>query len=515
MRTIFITVPGWMEFRNFIATDAFRILKSREDLRLVVFTPSNLHGMIPKSENVVLEDLEAFEPSFTEKAFRKAQELVFFNINRTETVKTYELMLKRKRYRRYLLFKLVRKVLGKRWRVIRGLERLDMFLSKFSYGKHDHLFEKYEPDLLLSCNFMSRHDLVLVKAAKLRGVPVVCMVANWDHLFKGRLPKCDRVIVWNDFQKNQLVKYYRFDDKNIMVAGIPHQDYFKPHNLSTTREELLKSIGVPLDKKLIVYTTMSNTASPDEPEFIEILCQAITEGRIKYPSHLHVRVHPGEDIERYEKLKKYGGVITFEKAAGGAFLSEKDMTHYADLLSSADVLVNIASTVTLDAAALDVPIVNIAFDSSQKRDLAESTARFFKFEHYTMVAKSGGVKIAKNGGELMDFVNRYLSDREMDREGRAKLAQELCHKLDGKTGERIAGYIIGFPEKREIDYCLHCGGELAEPKSSEERQYTCTTCGTNWVIRKRDDYELWYALFDGGFDLFKIKNGRIIEEAEP
>ncbi len=452
MKTIFITNAGWFELRNLLRTDAFEIMKSTKDIRIVIFAPANLHDKIcpsgARENNVIMEDLEMFELNTVEKLLLRMEELIFFNVNRTETVKIYEMIRKRNEYYKYLFFEPAKKFLGKNMNLIDALERLDMILSKYKYRAYNYLFDKYGPSLLLSTNFMCRHDWALIKAAKLHKIPVVCMVANWDHLFKGRLPKCDRVIVWNDFQKNQLIKYYGYDSENVFVSGIQHMDYFvRGKSKFLSKDEFLKSIGAATNKKLITFTTMSTTASPFQPDMIEIICRAIIDEMVKRPSHLHVRLHPSDDLDRYEKLKQFGDIITFEKSLGSRYLGEEDILHYANLLACSDVVVNIASTVTIDALAFDVPVVNIAFDGYVQRDLPDSAARYFKYEHYDAVVRSGGVRVANNAEELIRYINSYLDNRWLDKDGRTKIVDELCYKLDGRAGGRIGKYVLNFLEK--------------------------------------------------------------------
>ncbi|MEM2796561.1 MAG: hypothetical protein QXR15_04700, partial [Candidatus Hadarchaeales archaeon] len=202
-----------------------------------------------------------------------------------------------------------------------------------------------------------------------------------------------------------------------------------------------------------------------EPEIVEILCEAVRKGEINFPVHVHVRVHPEDNYARYRHIEeKYGDFVTFE--GGGKTLvprvysvkaqtemdtrgkmwlpDEGDMIHYAELLYSCDVAVNIASSVTLDSVAVDKPTVNIAFDGYRERPFIESTRRYFYTTHYKVVAKSGGVKIARNPKELVDFINMYLENPELDREGRRKIVEESGGPIDGKCGERIAKAVLEF-----------------------------------------------------------------------
>lgn len=454
MKTVFITIPGWFEFRNLFLSDVFDILRSRKDLRIVAFTyPSAYDVFVPpesRGDNIILEDLTMFELNLIENVLRKIEELIFFNIYPSETVKMYEMARKKREYSKYLAFGFAKKVLGKNKNLIVALEKLDMIISKYKYRRFKYLFQKYAPSLVLSTSFLSNYDWGMIKAAKQYKVPVISMVANWDHLCKARLPKCDKVIAWNNFQKNQLIQYYGYNPRDVLIAGIPHQDCFiRAKNKFLPREEFLKKIGAPTDKKLITYTAMSRMASPDQPDIVEIVCNAVKDGKIKYPSHVHVRFHPSSDFDRYEKLKMFGDIITFEKVAEKGRLGEETIIHYANLLSNSDVVVNIASSVTLDAVAFDKPVINIAFDGYTQRALPKSTARYFKYEHYSAVVKTGGVKIAENAEELIRYINMYLDNPALDRDKRRKIFEEQCGELDGKSGERIANFILDFLESGE------------------------------------------------------------------
>ena len=463
MKTVIITITHGGIVRNMLRSDVFKILKSNKNLRIILAVLPLTEVFKNKSfaaefegKNVVVENLP-FKLNIVERVLRKMAEVVFFNINYVETDKIREMMLKKKKYSRYLLLKLVKKILGKDRNLIGALERLDMFLFKYKCKRYKDLFEKYNPSLIFSTDFLCPYEWGLIKAAKRYKVPIISMIANWDHLTKGRLPKSDKVIVWNDFQKRQLIEYYDYNPSDILVSGIPHLDYFvREKDKFLSKKEFLKSIGAPTDKKLITYTTAPVTGSPFEQDIIEIICKAIKNGEITHPSHLHVRFHPADHFNRYEKLKKFENIITFEKpgksVSGTRYEwcpSEEDMLHYVNLLSCSDVLINVASTVTIDAAAFDTPIVNIAFDGYEKREFVESNARYFHYTHYSNIAKSKGVKIAKNADELIKFINMYLNDPGLDSKGRKRILKEQCYKLDGRAGERVANYILDFLKSGE------------------------------------------------------------------
>lgn len=475
MKTMFMTITGGFVVRNMFATDAFKRLKSNKNLGIVVFVPF-VNNRCPiadladaQAENVIFEDFGRYDPNVIELGLKRMADLVFYNtISYTGTAKLLEIILRKSDYRRYLVIKLLKKVLGKSKSIITLLEKIDILLSKYKQKKYKEPFEKYKPSLVFTTDFVHPYEWNFIKTARLCGVPVISMNANWDHFTKGRLPKVDKVIVWDEFNRRQLIEYYGHKPENILIAGIPHQDHFvRSRDKFLPKGGFLRSIGAPEDKKLITYTTAR--ATRDEEDIIEIICEAMKNGKVKYPAHLHVRVHPKDIPERYEKIReKYEGIVTFERAGRAIDQrfwstkvlisevvapewcpSEEDMIHYANLLSCSDVVINVASSVTLDAAALDVPIINLAFDGYTKKEFVKSNARYFMHTHYEIIPKSGGARIARDAGELIKFINEYLENPKLDSEGRKKIVEDQCGKLDGKAGERIAEYVLNFLETLE------------------------------------------------------------------
>lgn len=460
MKTIVIVITQARIVRDILRTDIIRILKSDKNLRIVLAVLPSTPFYKNKDfeaefshDNVIVENVD-IKTNIMERALRKAADLVVFNAIDIKTMRIKELVLKEKNYPAYLRLKLVKKILGKNKNLAKAFEQFDMLLFRYKNRRYKNLFEKYAPALLLSTDYVYPHEWGLVKAAKHYKVPIITMVPSWDFLTsKGRLPtKPDKVIVWNNVLKKQLIDYYDYKPDEVFVSGIPEFDYYvQDSGKLSPRKDFLKKMGVPPNKKLITYTTSPPTLSPLEQEVIDIICEAIEGKKIKYPSHLHVRFHPRDNFERHEKLKKYGDIISFEAPGKSASQTEyewnpdeEDMLHYANLLCHSDIIINVCSTVAIDAAAFDTPVINIAFDGHEKKPYWDSVVRYYDYTHYIDLLKTGGTKIAKSKDELINYINGYLKNPKLDRSGRKRIVEETCYKLDGKSGERITRYILNF-----------------------------------------------------------------------
>ena len=459
MKTIAITVTHGLMVRNILRTDIFKVLKANRNTRIAIvvlpftaFYKNRKFAAEFSGKNVVVIDWP-YKINPVEWLLRKMGDLIFFNTNYVETMRIRETVQKKKKYSRYLLLKLLKKILGKNKNLIEAMERFDRLLFRYKNKKYWGMFGEYKPSLVFSTDFLCPYEWGLTKAAKHYKVPVITMVPSWDHLTKGRLPtKFDRVIVWNDFVREQLIDYYGYEPSEIFLSGIPQFDYYvRVRDKILPRAKFLKTIGATPSQKLITYTTSPPIVSPYQQDIIEIICEAIKNGEIKYPSHLYIRFHPADNFSRYEKLRKYGDIVTFEAPGKSASSAKyvwnpdwKDMLHFANLLFHSDIVINVCSTVTIDASAFDTPVINIAFDGYEKKPYLDSMLRYYDYTHYKRIVKTMGAKIAKSREELIKYINEYLKNPKLDRNGRRRIVDEMCYKLDGKAGERIAKYILDF-----------------------------------------------------------------------
>ena len=109
----------------------------------------------------------------------------------------------------------------------------------------------------------------------------------------------------------------------------------------------------------------------------------------------------------------------------------------------ADVVGNLSSTVTIDAAILDRPVVNLDYDPAPGR-AAQTLVHDVNhsWTHFKPVAESGGVWLTKNPEETAQAVRTYVKSPELHREGRRWIVEYVCGVVDGRSGARF-GEAVG------------------------------------------------------------------------
>lgn len=453
MKTIFISAYQRQQARNILRNSAFDDFVRNPELRIVIFIPSYKVEEYKKEfgrENVIIEGIkeppEVFSP--LDNFFRH---LAVFYVD-TKMVRhnrwRFILSMRGARFRYWLSLFWI-SIFGN-IKLLRQLAKfLDYKLIKDKYfGK---FFDQYKPDLVFVPHISSRTDRAFLRQARTRGILSVGMVNSWDTITMSKFPTRvmpDKFLAFNEITKKEAIKYFDIKEKNIYLVGMPHFDHYI-NNKRCSREEFFKRIGLEPKKRLILLAPLGDTAW----QIAEMIQDAIIYGNIPNDIQLLIRQHPNADMKMGElKLKKSISVIekpvTFFESQGVNYseILKDDMNHLADSLFYSNITINTCSTMSIDAAAFDKPVINIAFDGWVEKPHHESVKQFYDETrtHYLPVLKSGGVRLANNKKQLIEYINMYLKDPALDSEGRKKITSEQCWKLDGKAGERIFNYLTVF-----------------------------------------------------------------------
>lgn len=292
-------------------------------------------------------------------------------------------------------------------------------------------------DLLFTTNPVDFREDPLIKAAQQAGVPVATMIPSWDNLStKGVLfSDFDLVVVWNEVMKQEVLDFLpQLQSDQVPVVGIPRFAVYE------------SEVARPDNRKRILFANTATTSCPDQPAVARHLAEALESGDFG-PAELIVRCHPHDDPADYAFLREYPNVRVWPESAASYGVQTvppvDDLTNLRDMLQSADVCVNCASTIVLDAAANDVPIVSVAYDGDRQLPEAVSVRRYYEFTHQIPYIASGAGDFAYDREALVLAVQNALRYPEVRREQRAELSLLATQ---------------GQPDARLADTLLNCVG---------------------------------------------------------
>ncbi len=440
MRTIFITSFHILISRNIFAAGVPARLAAH-GLQVIILVPD--YKVLYFKEHfcgpgIIIEGIPANTASRTLLGLifkRLAQVMLPTTTARIRT--TGKLMLERK-YAYFFGFVLPARFLGR----FRAGRRLVLWLDALLSPNHiffASLIARYQPDAIVSTDVNNENDVALMLEARRAGVLVLGSVRSWDNLtnFVIRVVP-DWVAVANPRMADEAARYHGVQRERIHVVGIPHHDrYLKGPTKS--RAEFFSEIGADPGKPLILYVPVGNSrmAKNDVDAYVLGLLT-------KLDMTILVRFLP--TAEMCLDVSEFGTSVIADHPGHvfhlrrDAEISREDDERLVNILAYCDVVVSGPSTMIIDAALFDRPIVLVNCYPTPRSFW--HTIREYQYDHIQHILTTGGTRIATSAAELEEAVHAYLRDPRLDAPGRARIRKEQCWSLDGASTERFTNFIL-------------------------------------------------------------------------
>lgn len=296
--------------------------------------------------------------------------------------------------------------------------------------------------------------------AQRMNIPVFAAITNYDNVVNMgyRMFTPRRLAVWSRQMADEIIKLHRYPASKLEVTGPAHYDRFM-QPLSMSRTGFLEKIGLDPSKKTVFFAGGGNIS-----HYFEIYRLFVEEKHrilrgdfnfvVRPHHHGNLRSNPAWSL--LEKLFLDAGVYvsnpgsvdatgdrTNELRLDLALDEDYDELHY--LLKYSDVLVNIFSTMGLEAAICDLPTIHIGYDAytiGMKFGLTSAFQQ--RMTHNRRPLRLRASKVAKSEMDLIKYIEEYLGDRSMDSEARREYAVSECGELDGLSCSRLVEMIKSY-----------------------------------------------------------------------
>jgi len=458
-KTIFITIARSFIIRNILRSGTLELLK-KSGWRVVIFFEVN---------EISARLREEF-----------ADECVIMHSERTNASRMHRLFL---RFRKYLLATSTTKILidfrqgnkdrqkfrkgflPKKSSFVAQAQKLYMeMLSRIPFIKFiyrfieenifteknyniQQYFKKYKPDIIFGTSVVSSLDIAFMKEAKRRHINTIAMPKTWDNIMNGYfrfIP--DYFLVHNTLAKDLSYKNQHIEKDKIFVIGMPQFDWYCKQEIIKDRTKHWNSKGLDPNKKIIFFGSAGIWAAHDHV-IAELIYKWIEKGELVTPCQLFLRQHFSnvqDDVFKELRGKKEVAIDDYKIA--NAFSDNwdptvKDTIDFTNSVAHCDIMINIGSTLSLDASCVDRPVVNPAFGCSFQGGEDVTFPYQYGADHYQWVLSENATALSFNSDQLKTHINEYLLHPEKQRTERANLIKKLCYKVDGKSSQRIVDKI--------------------------------------------------------------------------
>jgi hypothetical protein len=410
MRTIFVSVQTGMVVRDLLRCGPLQRILSHPDTHVVLLTPG------------------VRDPAFVDE-FRHERVSIVPHHPYAPTTMVWRLMLRRWRFARSPC-------------MADAMHRLEERFITVP-AEYDRLFDEYRPAVVVSGDPLRPGDATLIAAARRHGVPSLGSVRSWDNIQKHLRTRADALTVWNGLNAREAASIDRYRRSRVTPVGAPQLDVYFANDVPALDAE---ELGLDRRKRTLLLATSSFTYDSDQTYLVDMLLDAIRAGDIHQPLQIVLRLHPDDRVGRYLKYRRAPEIILdipeSYLATLGWTMTAEDLRRMAALLRHADVMVNFATTVTLEAAIVDTPTVLVAFSPIDPEEMQRYVVGLHFRMHYKALIERDLVPVAWDRAQLVSWINRYLDDPSLYRAQRAEIVRDWVQFTDGASGRRLGDAIL-------------------------------------------------------------------------
>jgi hypothetical protein len=323
------------------------------------------------------------------------------------------------------------------------------------------LFASQKPDLVIASTAGWRLDRYLLREATLHNVPTMAAIVGWDNpsSYAIRGASMDYATCWSQLQKDELIYGSDWDPERVHIGGIPSYDGYFRKEWQLSKDNYFKQHDLDPNRKLISYACSFVHFAPNYPN-VEALARLVSSDKLAEPSQLLVRLHPShfqdkpkifaEERERIFALEKqYSNVYVVKPVALGGSLGYyggEDMDEKSSMMAYSDVLVTVYSTMVVETAVHDTPIVAAVIDVpggwNKPKKYSLSLKKIGNWPTHKRFCDAKAGRVASNENELCEVINLYLKNPSLDAAERRKFVEDEITFTDGTSGKRTAEFIL-------------------------------------------------------------------------
>jgi hypothetical protein len=293
-------------------------------------------------------------------------------------------------------------------------------------------------------------ESIFARWARRQGIKVVQVVANYDGLsskgFRGT--EIDELLVWGPAMRDDAVNLQGVSEPQVKLIGALRYDHLYTREYPA-RETFFQHIGLDPSLQTILFAGGRN-----EYHYFEMLrvFEALNQGDKEL--QLVIRVYPKKGLLRSAAMRVF---IRYARTLNGVYVSIADPSfedgvedrevlaieeeELWSLLKYSDVVVNLYSTIALEACLFDRPIINMWYFGSIGMTVQQPIyTPYPEIHHIRKFESYGAADKATTREELIELINHVLEHPGQRSEQRRLALTKELGPLDGKVKDRLVDF---------------------------------------------------------------------------
>jgi len=320
------------------------------------------------------------------------------------------------------------------------------------YKVYTQWLKELNVDGLFTVTPFIREINLLARILKQQHKKILASIHSFDNVTKRgwQATIFDKYITWNKYNKQELLTIFKnLLPNDVYVAGAPQFDFHYNPQMIIPKNEWLSMLGIPANKKIILYAGGTVTLFPTEPQYPKHIKEAIEQNLISKDVVLLIRNHPLDTVDRWKNFIGISENIFYYEPQHGkekldyVNVSLQDIKMLVSTLFYCDVHINLCSTMTIDGSVFKKPQIAPYYDDVNKSAEPSLRAIYYQ-EHYKPILQSNVIQMVSSKEELINTVNEALIHQEKFTKNCEQCVKEIITYTDGNATNRVVDYFKHF-----------------------------------------------------------------------
>jgi hypothetical protein len=430
---ILFIVPDGVGIRNYLYSSVFDVLYQKAEV--VIYTPLPEKAILEAVNHKAVE-VQKFifdRESIITKVFREAATFARL-LHNARLVKNDTILTNWNYKPKGIKLKIVNRLtmLFGRW-ATKKYARILSFERIANSGWSNKVIEKHVKHLQVtnpSKIFITHQRVASIMpiciAAKKLNIEVISVIYSWDNLPKARLAvTADKYLVWSDYMKAEMTKYYPEIDSNaIIVTGTPQFEFYQNSENIIEKNIFYKKYNLDINKKIICYSGDDTLTCPDDPKYLSDLAEEILKNKLDKEYQILLRRCPVDISGRFDNIvKKYSTIIkeatpiwNFKENESwtSVYPLQEDIKLLVSTAYYSELVINLGSTMAFDFAMFKKPSVYVNYNQSKKVVSNWFVDKIYNFEHFKTMNDKNAVYWWSDKAEIVDILNNAQYNQAMN-----------------------------------------------------------------------------------------------------
>lgn len=307
--------------------------------------------------------------------------------------------------------------------------------------------EQHKPDVVVSTHLSQTYGRGLVAVANQMGIPTIGNLNSWDNAWKGLKVRPKLITCWSENNKDELCKLASYQANHVDVIGAPAFDAYFSADAQWTRADLCARLGLDSNRPILLFATLGQFKQQiDETNPLEVLLRAVDTGEISGNPQVVARLHPWSKEAYFGSLLRHPCVVVsrYENYVPGLTWTptREEAILAGNLLRHADVVISPGSTMVVEAAIFDTPVVVPVFNEYMPDVFENYFRQTWLNQHFGRIYQNDWAPVVKQPEDMIFAINHALADPGWYRDGRRQIRENILGLLDGQATKRFSDFIL-------------------------------------------------------------------------